>query len=58
MEWGQLPNNQETCPNFSQWVSNFYQGGYVPVNPATLEPLSETERDKMWDIGWVHQSVV
>ena len=35
MEWGQLPNNQNTCEQFSQWVENFYEGGYVPVNPGT-----------------------
>ena len=34
MEWGQLPNNQKTCSQFSSWVQNFYQGGYVPVNPG------------------------
>ena len=35
MEWGQLPNNQNTCKQFSQWVKNLYQGGYVPANPST-----------------------
>ena len=34
MEWGQLPNNQNTCEQFSQWVEKFYEGGYVPVNPG------------------------
>ena len=34
IEWGHLSKNKETCGNFSQWVTNFYQGGYVPVNPG------------------------
>ena len=34
MEWGQLPDNQLTCPQFQDWVKNFYAGGYVPVNPG------------------------
>ena len=34
MEWGQLPHNKGTCENFTQWVTNFYEGGYVPVNPG------------------------
>ena len=36
MEWGQLPSNQQTCPQFQDWVKNFYAGGYVPVNPGKL----------------------
>ena len=34
MEWGQLPHNNLTCPQFQDWVQNFYTGGYVPVNPG------------------------
>ena len=34
MEWGQLPNNNKTCSHFSDWVQNFYEGGYVAVNPG------------------------
>ena len=36
MEWGQLPSNQQTCPQFQDWVKNFYAGGYVPVNSGKL----------------------
>ena len=35
MEWVQLPTNRlKTCPEFSEWVKNFYIGGYVPVHPG------------------------
>ena len=34
MEWVQLPNNEYVCGNFNDWVENFYQGGYVPVDPG------------------------
>ena len=34
MEWGQLPRNQVTCPQFQDWVKNFYAGGYIPVDPG------------------------
>ena len=37
MEWGQLPQNQLTCPQFQDWVKNFYAGGYVPVDPGKLQ---------------------
>jgi len=57
MEWGQLPNNNITCPHFNEWVLNFYTGGYIPVNPSTLMTVTTEERDKMWDIAWVHSSV-
>ena len=46
MEWGQLPNNNMTCPHFNEWVLNFYTGGYIPVNPCksskTFSPLTTT----------------
>ena len=33
MEWIQLPTNmRKTCPEFKEWVKNFYIGGYVPLN--------------------------
>ena len=33
MEWLQLPTNmRKTCPEFTDWVKNFYDGGYVPVH--------------------------
>ena len=35
IEWLQLPTNmRKTCPEFSEWVKNFYDGGYVPVHPG------------------------
>ena len=34
MEWGQLPANNKTCSHFDEWVQNFYDGGYLPVNPG------------------------
>ena len=34
MEWGQLPTNNKTCVNFDEWAQNFYDGGYLPVNPG------------------------
>ena len=36
IEWLQLPTNlRKTCPEFNEWVKNFYIGGYVPVHPGT-----------------------
>ena len=32
MEWVNLPNNPEACPEFREWVTNFYQAGYIPTN--------------------------
>ena len=33
IEWLQLPTNmRKTCPEFSEWVLNFYDGGYIPLN--------------------------
>merc|ERR1719382_1764049 len=58
MEWGQLPRNQVTCPQFQDWVKNFYAGGYIPVDPGTLEPIDDSDRDLMWDIAWAHQSAL
>ena len=43
MEWGQLPHNQLTCPQFQDWVKNFYEGGYVPVNPGKLQSPHSTD---------------
>ena len=37
MEWGQLPKNNETCSQFGQWVQNFYEGGYIPINPGLIQ---------------------
>ena len=35
IEWLQLPTNlRKTCPEFNEWVRNFYIGGYVPVHPG------------------------
>ena len=35
IEWEKLPTNmKKTCPEFNEWVKNFYIGGYVPVNPG------------------------
>ena len=31
MEWVNLPYNLESCPEFKQWVKNFYLGGYIPT---------------------------
>ena len=43
MEWGQLPQNQMTCPQFQDWVKNFYAGGYVPVDPGKLQSPQSTD---------------
>ena len=48
MEWGQLPHNQLTCPQFQDWVKNFYEGGYVPVNPGKLQSPLITEDGDQW----------
>ena len=73
MEWVQLPNNEYVCGNFKEWVDNFYQGGYLPVDPGeisrdvfitennildTLEPVKEADRDKMFHLAWILQSVL
>ena len=35
MEWVKLPTNMlNTCPEFNDWVKNFYIGGYVPRHPG------------------------
>ena len=35
IEWVQLPTNmRQTCPEFNEWVKNFYDGGYVPLHPG------------------------
>ena len=35
IEWVQLPTNmRKTCPEFREWVKNFYDGGYVPLDPG------------------------
>ena len=35
LEWVQLPTNlRKTCPEFKEWVKNFYIGGYVPLHPG------------------------
>ena len=47
MEWGQLPHNNLTCPQFQDWVKNFYTGGYVPVNPGKLNSPGEAESNQV-----------
>ena len=32
IEWKQLPGNDRTCPQFSEWVKLFYDGGYLPYS--------------------------
>ena len=35
IEWIQLPTNRgKNCPDFKEWVENFYIGGYVPLHPG------------------------
>ena len=34
IEWGHLSRNNRSCPNFGEWVQNFYEGGYFPHNPG------------------------
>ena len=51
MEWGQLPNNKQTCGNFTQWVQNFYQGGYKPVHPGKSGRAASNDI-KYWFIFW------
>ena len=37
IEWGQIAiNMRNTCPEFKEWVENFYIGGYVPLHPGKL----------------------
>ena len=52
MEWGQLPNNNMTCPHFNEWVLNFYTGGYRPVNPCksfkTFSLITTTPFQQLW----------
>lgn len=61
MEWGHIYQNTfGNCPqsDFSELVHLFYAGGYLPFNPGTMEPLSDTDRDQSSDIGWVHSSAI
>ena len=67
MEWGQLPNNNITCPHFNEWVLNFYTGGYIPVNPCksskTLQyillfsPLSTTLLQQLWRLSLLRKEI-
>ena len=66
MEWGQLPKNNKAGSQFAEWVQQFHEGGYIPLNPgvkeiyvipifyfhilATMERFEETERDNKWNI--------
>ena len=37
IEWGQIAiNMRNTCPEFKEWVNNFYIGGYVPPHPGKI----------------------
>ena len=37
IEWGQIAiNMRNCCPEFNEWVRNFYIGGYVPVHPGKI----------------------
>ena len=45
MEWKHLPNNKRTCPHFSQWVQNFYEGGYIPFNPGEYKNKNREHND-------------
>jgi len=59
MEFGfiKLPENENNCPEYKEWVELFFLGGYMPANPATLEIMEKESIDVMWDLVWVHSSV-
>ena len=38
MEWGQLPNNQDNCKNFTKWVENFLNCSHFTVQPNDYNP--------------------
>jgi len=52
-----LAENENNCPDFKEWVELFFQGGYSPADPGTMQMLERDSFDGMGDIVWVHSSV-
>jgi len=55
MEWVHVKGNKATCPDFESWLESFYQGGYTPHKPKTLEAVSKSEVNKQGNLAWVHR---
>ena len=72
MEWFHIAHNNNTCPEYEQWLQLFYQGGYRPIIAGSKEHYQvwyqPTYVSEVWEplamsihsalnVVWVHSSV-